>query len=138
MNSLKSMTRGERKERGVAPILILILNHISLMSESNDERPTKRQRTRSPPPIASTSSLPRTEGLDAHLSRNASNDNNNNVGPATTTQAGASVAEEDEPEMTQAELDEKWRIYEMISEEYHDSSLSPRSLSPRVKLIGWW
>ncbi|GAA5883084.1 hypothetical protein JCM16303_006082 [Sporobolomyces ruberrimus] len=76
------------------------------------ERPTKRPRTRTPPvqvPVASTSTL-----------RDASNNNNEQHSTVEGATEEEEPAVELEKEMTQEELDEKWRIYEMIAEEYHD------------------
>lgn len=80
------------------------------------ERPAKRSRTRSPPvqvPVASTSTL-----------QDASNNNNKQHSTEERATEEEEPAVELEKEMTQEELDEKWRIYEMIAEEYHDSQLT--------------
>ncbi|GAA5948437.1 hypothetical protein JCM3765_001419 [Sporobolomyces pararoseus] len=83
--------------------------------EPVQERPTKRPRTKSPPPVASTSTLPQPEENAVVAS------NNNNPDSTPQDQEVEATAGDTEPrELTQAELDEKWRIYEMISEEYHD------------------
>ena len=84
--------------------------------EPLEERPNKRQRTKSPSPIASTSVLPQPEA-NAVV---ASNNNNQDSTPQDE-QGEGTAADTESRELTQAELDEKWRIYEMISEEYHDS-----------------
>ncbi|GAA5939127.1 uncharacterized protein JCM15063_004435 [Sporobolomyces koalae] len=76
------------------------------MSASN-ARPAKRKRTRTPPPQASK---------DA--SRLADHNDNNNNNNNTTTTAIASPGTSDRHQ--DLDDDERWRIYEMLSEEYHD------------------
>lgn len=80
-----------------------------------DERPTKRPRTVSPPPVASTSTL--------------ETSNNNNASPSVSslpqpqpTSDGPSLTPDEIRDQEEKLLEEKWRMYEMIQEEYHDSS----------------
>ena len=79
-----------------------------------EERPNKRPRTASPPPIASTSTLPRPQ------------ESTNNA-----SQPSQPILTDDElREIEEKSLEEKWRIYEMIQEEYHDSSFPPFPFLP--------
>ncbi|GAA5828348.1 hypothetical protein JCM5353_004801 [Sporobolomyces roseus] len=78
-----------------------------------DERPTKRPRTVSPPPVASTSTL--------------ETSNNNNASPSNSslphsqpTTDGPSLTPDEIRDQEEKLLEEKWRMYEMIQEEYHD------------------
>ena len=83
-----------------------------------EERPNKRPRTTSPPPIASTSTLPQPQ------------ESINNASTSSLPQPSEPILTDEElREIEEKSLEEKWRIYEMIQEEYHDSSF-PSSPPP--------